>query len=289
MNSAAFSNKILRRIINNYDFIIRLFYCKMRFYKLVRFLLPDVYNSDFESLSSYFKIMYDMLQRHGYAVAGKSVLELGPGTSLISAYNFLSYGAKRVLLVDKYPRQNMQKKYLAYKKDELNYFKWNNSTGVLDFIDADTDEPRPERMRFIAGDLCDIELDEKVDFIYSIAVLHHVRGIEQVVRRMHEILNEGGMMYHVVDLKDKFHFFGSPFLFYKYSDFVWDNLLTDEAVTYTNRVRFQEYADLFDKVGFDIVWRKTISHDVPDFKINKKFLGRTDLDIGDAHFLLRKR
>jgi hypothetical protein len=235
MKSASWLNQILYFMLNNFDFIIRFVYCKMQFYKLAKIFFPHVYNSNFESLSSYFQIINEILQKHDFLTTGKSIMELGPGTSLIIAYNFLLRGAKCAILVDKYPRLNSTRQYQSYKKNEFNYFKCHNETDVFDFIDYGTGEPRPESSQFIAGDLCKIKLDEKVD------------------------------------LKDKYHFFGTPFLFYKYSDFVWNNLLTDEAVTYTNRVRYQEYVNLFNESGFEIVWQNTISHDIPNCKIDKKF------------------
>jgi SAM-dependent methyltransferase len=283
------NSSIIRYLVNRFDNIILFFYCKMRFYKIFNFFLPRLYSSNYESLNSYFLIISDALGKHNFPINGKTVLEIGPGNSYINAYNFLLSKVRKVYLVDKYPRHADTKRQKSYIQNEIDYCKARYNVDRLEYIDRSTCALDPDCITFITGDLCSIPFDTKVDFIYSIAVLHHIKGLDRYIQKMHDILNSGGMMYHVVDLKDKFHFFGSPFLFYKYSDFTWDHLLTDEAVTYTNRMRHHEYIDMFTRNGFDVVWQKTISYEIPKFPINKKFYGRPDLDIGDAHFLLKKK
>jgi SAM-dependent methyltransferase len=289
MNILIQNSSIVKYIFNRFDYIIRFFYCKMMLYKIFDLFLPHLYSSNYESLNSYFLIISDALKKNNFSISGKTVLEIGPGNSYINAYNFLLNGARKVILVDKYPRQSNDQWQKSYIKKEIEYCKSIYDVGRLEYIDESTCELNTDYIAFMAGDLSAIQLDAKVDFVYSIAVLHHVKDLDRYVKKMHAILNPGGMMYHVVDLKDKFHFFGNPFVFYKYSDFTWEYFLTDKAVTYTNRVRHQEYIDIFDRNGFDLVYQKTITYETPDFPINKKFSTRPDLDIGDAHFLLRKR
>ncbi|MBN1498504.1 MAG: class I SAM-dependent methyltransferase [Spirochaetes bacterium] len=289
MHSLIKHNMLARFLFNRFDFIIRILYCKLRCYRLFDYLLPDLYSSNFASLNSYFSMISDALRKNGFRIEDKSVLEIGPGNSYINAYNFLHAGARRVILVDKFPRYTDSDRQRSYIKNEIEFFKSRSNTREFPYIDQETGALNPNFIAFIAGDLRSIVFENNVDFIYSIAVLHHVQNLEQYIRRMSEILNPGGMMYHVVDLKDKFHSFGNPFLFYKYSDFTWEKFCTDSAVTYTNRVRYRDYMDMFERSGFDLVWEKTLSYDFPRFRINKKFAGRTDLSIGDAHFLLRKR
>ena len=289
MNVPYQNSSLVRYLVNRFDFFIRFFYCKMRFYKIANLFLPHLYTSNYESLNSYFQIISDALRKNSFTIKGKTVLEIGPGNSYINAYNFLLNGARKVLLVDKYPRQSGTRRQKSYIQDEIEYFKSRYNIDRLECIDQNTCTLDHNHIVFIAGDLCTIQLNIKVDFLYSIAVLHHIKELDRYIKKMHEILNTGGMMYHVVDLKDKFHFIASPFLFYKYSDFTWEHFLTDKAVTYTNRMRYREYIDMFIGNGFDVVWQKTISYKIPEFPINKKFSDRPDLDIGDAHFLLRKK
>jgi SAM-dependent methyltransferase len=261
----------------------------MQLYKIFDLFLPRLYSSNYESLNSYFIIISEALKKNNFTIDGKTVLEIGPGNSYINAFNFLLNGARKVILIDKYPRQSDTERQKSYIKKEIEYCKSSYNIDRLQYIDESTGMINTDYISFIAGDLCAIPFDAKVDFIYSIAVLHHIKELDLYIKKMYDILKPGGMMYHVVDLKDKFHFFGSPFLFYKYSDFTWEHFLTDTAVTYTNRKRYREYIDMFEGNGFDVVWRKKIAYKTPDFPINKKFFGRSDLDIGDAHFLLKKK
>lgn len=282
-------NRVARFLVNRFDFIIRLFYCKLRMYRLINIFFPGLYSSDYASLNSYFLLISKALEKNGFTLKGKSVLEIGPGNSYINAYNFLHAGARQVILVDKFPRYTDTDRQRAYIRNEIDFFKSRNNVEAFPYVNEETGVLNGDFITFIPGDLRSIRLDRTVDFICSIAVLQHIRDLEEYIRRMAEVLNPGGMMCHIVDLKDKFHFFGNPFLFYKYSDFVWDNLCTDDAVTYSNRIRYQDYADMFDRCGFDLVQGNSWSYDFPGTRINRKFEGRKDLRIGDAQFLLRKR
>ena len=51
-------------------------------------------------------------------------------------------------------------------------------------------------------------------------------------------------MYHKIDLRDHYNF-NKPFKFYKYSNWTWNNLLTKEGVSYTNRLKINEYNNIF--------------------------------------------
>jgi SAM-dependent methyltransferase len=289
MSAVTKGSPLVRFLITRFDFIIRFVYCKLKFYRIFDFFLPQLYSSNYESLNSYFDIIDGALKKSKFKIEGKRILELGPGNSYINAFNFLRNGAREVILIDKFPRYTDSERQKSYIRSEIEYFKSKRRVKKFDYVDETTCCLNEKCVTFIGGDLCECTLDRKVDFIYSIAVLHHIKGLDRYIRRMSDLLNPGGMMYHVIDLKDKFHFFGNPFLFYKYSDFTWDHLLTDEAVTYTNRVRYREYLDMFAASGLELVWENTISHEIPRMKINKKFTGRDDLAIGDAHFLVRKK
>lgn len=289
MTAVKKGNRLVRFLVNRFDFIIRFFYCKMRLYRLYDYFFPGLYHSNYASLNSYFRLISGALEKYGFSTKQKTVLEIGPGNSYINAYNFLHAGAREVILVDKFPRYADTDRQRAYIKNEIEFFKSRNNVTAFPYVDEATGDLNRDFMTFIPGDLRTMSLNRKVDFIYSIAVLHHIRELEQYIQKMASLLNAGGMMYHVVDLKDKFHFFGNPFLFYKYSDFTWDRFCTDEAVTYTNRARYGDYIGIFARSGLELVWEKTLSYEYPRVRMNRKFAGRSDLDIGDAHFLLRKR
>ncbi|MBN2161166.1 MAG: methyltransferase domain-containing protein [Spirochaetes bacterium] len=289
MNIVNRHNRFARFLVNRFDFIIRLLYCKMRLYRLIHLFSPGLYSCNYDSLNSYFLIISKALERNGFSIRGKSVIEIGPGNSYINAYNFLHNGAREVVLVDKYPRYTNTDRQRAYIRNEIDYFKSRNNVKEFPYVNEVTGVLNGDFITFMPGDLRSIRLDRNVDFIYSIAVLQHVRELEQYIRKMAEILNPGGMMCHIVDLKDKFHVFGNPFLFYKYSDFIWNNFCTDDAVTYSNRVRYQDYVEIFKRNGFDLLHGNSWSYDFPGNRINKKFAGRSDLGIGDAQFLLIKR
>ena len=276
-------------LVSRFDSIVRFLYCKAGLFRLINALRPHVYHSDYESLNGYFDLMTYHLDRQGFDISGMSVLELGPGNSYINAYNFLHRGARKVILVDKFPRYCESEEQRSFIRSEMDYFINARKPDRCDYLDGDTCATNPRYIRFVAGDLCEIDIGEQVDLIYSIAVLQHIRDLPRYIKKMHTMLRDGGMAFHIVDLKDKFHFFGNPFLFYRYSDRVWDRFLTEESVTYTNRLRYREYVDLFAANGFEIVWESVLEYDAPPVALARRFVGRDDLHVGDAHFLLRKK
>jgi len=95
-------------------------------------------------------------------------------------------------------------------------------------------------------------------------------------------------MYHKIDLRDHYDF-NNPFLFYKYSDRVWNKYLTKEGHSYTNRWRYDDFIKEFRENNFEIILEEiTRFHLGHKMKINKKFKRYKNLDVGVMEVLLRK-
>ena len=105
-------------MFNKLDLPIRFIYSQLN---LNKFLFWKLYASSFEQLDKSFEEMKALVSAANYSFDNKVCLELGPGNSYISAYNFLLHGAKKVILVDKYPRYLSGKKQEDYLKKELDY------------------------------------------------------------------------------------------------------------------------------------------------------------------------
>jgi SAM-dependent methyltransferase len=277
-------NKFLAPIFDTFDLPIRYLYThagpistglnKMMFWKL--------YASDFSKLDAKFTIMYDFLQKNKLSLKDKYVLELGPGNSYINAYNFLMLGAKKVYLVDKYPRHNNTKAQKKFMKDELEFIAQKYGVSKLPFIGQDGSIDQ-NYIEFIPKDLTDTT-DLHVDFIYSISVLEHIKDIGNNIMKMADILNPGGYMYHRIDMRDHFNF-NNPFLFYKYSDRTWENYCVKEGLSYTNRWRYDDFMKAFGKLN--IIYEEIEKYPLPK-NIGKKFIGRNSLDIGVLSIILQK-
>jgi hypothetical protein len=94
-------NKFIEPIYNKLDFPIRFLYSHLPF--LSQILFWKLYSSDFKALDEKYEQMKQFAPDFKKFIKDKVCLELGPGNSYINAYNLLLDGAKKVILVDKFP------------------------------------------------------------------------------------------------------------------------------------------------------------------------------------------
>jgi len=268
-------NKAVNFVFNKFDFPIRFFYSRLGLHKM---FFWKIYSSDFTNVDFRFEGAKQFLNKEGYTLKDKVCLELGPGNSYINAYNFLMNGAKKVILVDKYPRYFESKKQRDFFEKEKSFIRKKYGTRNV----------RGEDIEFFGGDLREFDLQEKVDFICSISVLEHIKDIEDIIKEFARIIKKGGVMYHRIDMRDHYNF-SNPFLFLKYSKSIWDKYLTKEGVSYTNRMRYPEFKDLFEKYGFKILKEEKEKLPVKKVKIHKEFAKeRKDFDVAVWSVLLLK-
>ena len=271
----------------NFDFLIRFFYCRLGpisslFHNL---MFGKLYKSDFKELDRKFENVLELIKKQNISIKNKTILELGPGNSKINAYNFLLYGAKKVYLVDKFPRSGRPEKQKLFSLEEISFIKKKFPSKKLFFLNKNK-EINTDFIKFISKDLTKID-NLKVDFIFSISVLEHIKNIEDNIKKMAKILNRGGTMFHHIDLRDHYDF-ANPFLFYKYSDFIWNNFLTKEGTSYTNRWREEDFSRVFRRNNLKAIWTKRTKYKIGKIAINKKFKDYKKLEIGILDIFLQK-
>jgi SAM-dependent methyltransferase len=278
------NNKVASHFMNEMDFAIRFFYCRLGFLKKLMFW--HLYSSDFEKRDRSFEEMKMVFERHNVRISDKTILELGPGNSRIIGYNFLNHAAKEVILLDKYPRIQDSKKQRKFQDDELKFIARKYNYGEPDVSENSIN---PDNIRFLSGDLCELDLAD-VDIIFSNSVFEHVRNVDEVIGCMSKILVKGGYMYHNIDLRDHFNF-NSPFLFYKYDQDAWNRYLTKEGTSFTNRLRYNDYMDLFEKHSFEVVSKDITRQELGSVKLSSQFADRNkeDLEVCTLCVLLRKK
>lgn len=277
-----------KSFFNNFDFLIRFVYCRLDpissfFHNL---MFEKLYKSDFVKLDKKFEEVLAVFKKRKIDIKNKVILELGPGNSKINAYNFLLNGAKKVYLVDKFPRSAKPSKQKGFDEQEINYIKKKFRKEKLFFLDEENN-PKKEFIKFVPKDLVETK-NLKADLIFSVSVLEHIKNIEKNIDAMTKILNPKGIMFHHIDMRDHFNF-ENPFLFYKYSDFAWNNFLTKEGISYTNRWRYDDFIGLFKKKNLKIVWENKITYPLEKERINKKFADHSNLDIGILDIILKKQ
>jgi len=281
------NNAIISFFWNNFDFLIRFGYCKLGpVSKLMnKLLFWKLYSSDFEKLDSIFEDSRLLLKKNNISPKNKTILEIGPGNSYLMAYNFLMQGAKKVILVDRFPRTGRTKRQRETFRKEIDYIAQKYGRTPFFIIEGKIDKKYVE---FINQDLSEINI-KNVDLIFTNSVLEHLKLIEENIHSMSKSLNDNGYMLHHLDLRDHYNF-NNPFLFYKYEDSVWNKCLTKEGISYTNRLRYDDFRELFRKYGFEIVQEKVKRQRLTQKTLSSKFHKKSKeaLEITNLSILLRK-
>jgi len=179
------------------------------------------------------------------------VLELGPGDSLASAVVAAAYGADRMYLIDTgpYARSDMAP-YLQM----LDYIK-EKGIGAPDLRGVSSLQELLDRCRAHYGTDGVNSLKEipagSVDFIYSQAVLEHVRKAEfaAMTRELRRIIKPDGICSHRVDLKDHL---GGALNNLRFSAELWESNFMARSGFYTNRINFKEMLRIFSSEGFSV-------------------------------------
>ena len=93
--------------------------------------------------------------------------------------------------------------------------------------------------------------DNSVDFIWSQAVLEHVRKADflDTLREMQRVLGTHGVCSHRIDLTDHL---GGSLNNLRFSYRIWESTLFSSSGFYTNRIRYSEMLRLFGEAGFDV-------------------------------------
>jgi len=170
-------------------------------------------------------------------------MELGCGDSLATAMIAKMHGATRTYLVDvgNFADRNIN----TYKRLALMLDMDVSIYSMESYMDACN-------ASYLTKGLLSLKSipDNSVDFIFSQAVLEHVRKGEfrQTLVELRRILKYGGIMSHAIDLKDHL---GGGLNNLRFSQYWWEKDWVACSGFYTNRLRFSEMLQLFKGAGFD--------------------------------------
>ena len=280
MNDIMFKSNLLKHAYNTCDCIVRFVYTQVPIVRSLirRILFWKIYGSDFKHIDTIFSELKETFNRHNLPLEDKQIIELGPGNSLALALNCLCNGAKKYQMVDKYPRILKTEKQTKYVLEQIDYFKNKYHCNLDKFINKDTLEFDPESLLYAQDSVEDLRTisSDSIDVILSISVFEHVKNVDKSFQEMRRVLKVGGVMYHKIDMRDHYNF-SKPFKFLKYSDYAWNNLLTKEGFSYTNRLRIDDFQDMLSKYGFETIelTKNIYEGELPDKKmINMKFEGK---------------
>ena len=222
---------------------------------------------------------------HWPAGTAPTILELGPGDSLYSALLGFRAGAARTWLVDVGPfaTPDIALYGRAAEQYGLAHRDWASIEEMLAEVRGEYRTKGIESLREIP--------DGSVDFIWSHAVLEHVRRAEfaATARELARILRRGGRMSHLVDFKDHL---GGALNSLRFSEARWEGDLLSSSGFYTNRLRLSEVQRLFEEAGFAVTihtrnqWARLPT---PRSRLAHEFAGFADQDLltSEAHLLMR--
>ena len=208
-------------------------------------------------------------------------LELGPGDSLSGAILGASVGLDRVLLVD--VGRFASNDFNTY--EALIRFLQSRDLPTERYNDCKTIEEILFRSNttYLTGGLRDLQEvpDGAVDFVWSQAVLEHVRRAEflPTMRELRRVLAGGGVSSHRIDLADHL---GGALNNLRFRRTLWESSTWSSSGFYTNRIRYREMLDLFHEAGFasDVVhvdrWDQLPT---PRRKLDQEFRNQPDRDL----------
>lgn len=242
------------------------------------------------------KVLRGHLARAGLGpgdLAGAVGLELGPGDSLASALILRCFGAAGCLLVD---ADDYASRDLAGYRALAGLLRREGfEPPPLDDLESADALLRRCGARYLTRGLDSLRglPDASVDFMWSQAVLEHVRRHQflETLRELCRILKPGGVASHRVDLGDHL---GGALNNLRFSERLWESQTFAGSGFYTNRIQLSEMLGLFERAGFAVElldcrrWERLptpVSRLAPPFRA----LPERELAVKGFDVLLRRR
>ncbi len=178
-------------------------------------------------------------------------LELGPGDSLSSALVAAAYGAEHTYLVDAGAYASMD--ISVYREAARQLRAGGLAVPEIEACTNMADLLRVCRATYGTEGLASLRQipTASVDFIWSHAVLEHVRRAEflDFARQCHRVLRPCGVCSHQIDLKDHL---GGGLNNLRIASRWWEAQWMARSGFYTNRMRKSEILQAFERAGFAV-------------------------------------
>ena len=235
---------------------------------------------------SAFRSHLDSARRVRAIPDGFTMLELGPGDSVLSAGVARAFGGRESWLADAgdFARRDHQLFVDLDAALAAERLPANNLAAGLSF------EQSLARLNahYLTGGVASLAAipANSVDFAWSSVVLEHVRRDElaTLATELARVLKPDGVMSHAVDLRDHL---GGSLNNLRFSPQRWEHPSWREAGFYTNRMSQLEIIEEFVRAGFKAVDVRNDLWPAPPLaraKMHASFRGRTDAELSIAGF-----
>ncbi len=205
------------------------------------------------SIADYFiECKQDFLQRtEGVVVpsftqmAGKTILEYGPGDFPGVALLMIAMGAEKVYCVDHFPMLSLSPRNVAVARlmaESLSGVERERLHSCFKIPGDFNSGFAKERIEYLVRPNGISGLEGQVDFVLSRAVMEHVANLEGIFADMVRALKPGAWMVHQVDLRNHGLYPDSPLAFLTPSEKLWNLMFSNKGVP--NRWRINRYREV---------------------------------------------
>ncbi|MEO1136050.1 MAG: methyltransferase domain-containing protein [Pseudomonadota bacterium] len=197
----------------------------------------------------------DRLKGLGVAVEEASILEVGPGIAFGAMAYLRAHGAK-VAVADAWLapwRDPFHPAFYAKLTEAIEEEAPNADVSFLHraIANGGYDDEFISLHKREAEALSDIE-SGSIDFVFSNAVLEHLRAPSKAFEELHRVTRSGGYGVHQVDFRDH-RDFSNPLEHLLLSAKEFSVLSKQVHREYGAQMRQPEYADLLNRAGFSII------------------------------------
>ena len=187
-------------------------------------------------------------------LAGKTIVEYGPGDFPGVAILLVAMGASKVYCVDRFPLINLSaKNHLVYQ--ELLKLLDDSARARLSDLFIDPNAPRPSfnpyKIEYVIRPHGFSELVSQADLVFSRAVLEQVNDLAGTFDDMVTAMRPGARALHLVDLRSHGLHIDNPLDFLAPSSLAWSLMYSHKGVP--NRWRVDRYKKILSNLRLDDV------------------------------------
>lgn len=219
-------------------------------------------------------------------LAGKTLMEYGPGDLPGVAALMVAHGAEKVYCVDRFPLVSLSEKNARVLGQLIDSCQGAERERLLSCL-ADARNPAagfdPRRIEYVVRPGGLSGLREAVDLVFSRAVLEHVNDLAATFADMTAALRPGAAAIHLVDLRSHGLHKANPLDFLAWSPALWDLMYSAKGVP--NRWRVDHYRTVLASLPVELQALEATTRATPEQvaqvrpQLAERFRGVSDEDL----------